>query len=111
VAEALGIELEDLLGQAEVLQAVTAEVPQRRPGRQGVAHERNGGSRENHLAPVGHRRHPGAAVDVEPDRAGGGLGRFADVDAHAHADLLALRPALGGYRTLHLDHCQHTSSR
>ena len=56
--------------------------------------------RDEHLAAVAGRHHAGRLVDVEADVAAVHLARLAGVHAHAHADLVAVRPVVAGERAL-----------
>ena len=101
--QAVGHQLEDLLGPAEVLQPVQAKVPERRAGRHGVAQQGGRGGGEHDLPAVRDRRNAGRAVHVQADQADGGLSRLAGMHAHPDADFPAGRPPVRAQRPLHLD--------
>ena len=109
--KAVGLELEDLLGPAEVLQPVQAEVPEGGARRQRVAEQGSRRSRNHDLPPVGDCRDTGSAVDVETDQAGGCLGRLTGVDAHPDPDCLTGWPRVRNERPLHLNRRSHASPR
>ena len=101
--ETVGLELENPLGQAEVLEPVQAKVPQGGARWHRVAEQRRRRGREHDLAPVSGGRDAGAPVDVEADQAGRCLGRLAGMDAHPDADRLTVGPWVRPERPLHLD--------
>ena len=68
-------------GGVEVLESMTSEIPQRL-----ISDERRGRGGDDHLAAVGERSDPGAAVDIDPDVALRGHGGCAGVQTHSHGD-------------------------
>ena len=109
--QAVGVDLEDLLGAAEVLQPVQAEVPDTGARRQRVREQGGRGGREHDLAPVRDRRDPGRAVHLEADEADRRPRGLAGVDAHADPDVLAGGPGVGPQCALHVDRRGHAGAR
>jgi len=89
--QAVGLELEDPFGDAEVLQPVRSEVPR------GQIDESPRRLREQHLAAVPDGRDAGGAVDVDPDVAFRGQVRLARMEPHPDLDRAAGQRPLGVY--------------
>ena len=79
--ELRGAELKQPDGGVEVLESMTSEIPQRP-----ISDERRGRGGDDHLAAVGERSDPSAAVDIDPDVALRGHGGCAGVQTHSHRD-------------------------
>ena len=96
VRQAVDLELVELLRAGQVLQHVLAEVAEldARP------EQRARGLRDEHLAAVAGRHHARRVVHVEADVAAVHPPRLAGVQAHAHADLVAVGPVVPGERAL-----------
>ena len=87
----------------EPAQAVFTEVDEGDALGQRAARERHRRLRQEDLATMGRRRHPGGAVDVAPDVVVATGDAFAGVETHPHADDRVRRPGLGSQRPLRLD--------
>ena len=87
----------------EPAQAVFTEVDEGDTLGQRAARERHRRLRQEDLATVGRRRHPGGAVDVAADVVVATGDAFAGVETHPHADDRVRRPGLGSQRPLRLD--------
>ena len=105
--QARRLQLEDPFWAAQVLQPVHSQIRQRHARRQPIPHQGSRRLRQQHLAPIPGRGHPGGPVHLHPHRAPGRLFRLPSVDAHPHPDVLPARPRVGLQVLLHLNHCGH----
>jgi hypothetical protein len=98
------LDLEDVLRIAQVLEPVQAQIPKGHACREPVAYESGDRFGKKDLAAMADRRDPGRAVDVQADQAGGGLGRLASMNAHAHSHVVLGGPLVGFEGPLHFDY-------
>ena len=97
------VELEQVLGDRDVLERMPAQVADADAGRQRRFDERPRGLRQDDLLPVADGRDACATVDVEPAVVVAGKVCLARVEAHPDADVAALGPGVGRQRALCLD--------
>ena len=109
--QARRLQLEDPFRAAQVLQPVHAQIGQRRAGRKPVAHQGSRRLRQQHLAPVPDRGHPGGAMHIQAHQARGRPGRLTGMHPHPHPDLLPGRPRVRLQGLLHLQHRRHARPR
>ena len=88
------VELENLLGKPDVLQLMWAEVAQRRPWRQVVAHQALRRLRKEDLAAVPSRGDARGHVDIHPDVLGVADHRLAGMQGHTYAHRNAVGPVV-----------------
>jgi len=103
LAETGGNELEEMLGALEVLQAVLAEVAQRRAGRKRRRDEGPGCLRHEHLASVSRCRDSGRTVDIQPDVVVAAELAIAGVETHPDENRGLVRPRVLGKRSMGRD--------
>jgi hypothetical protein len=109
--KAVGLELEDLFGPAEVLHPVETKIPEKGAYGHRVADQGSRRGRDHDLTPVGDCRNPSSTVNVETDKANCCLRRLAGVDAHADANRFASCPWVRNECLLNLDRRGHAGAR